>query len=113
MANNKIIMPDGTSQKRLYDKAIVMESRFQERYEEMLMHDTREGMVLVYVINQMNEQGELISDLNTIAEALRFSKASVTRAIRVLKDKYNDIVAIGKFHGISKFTVDTNRCFKA
>ena len=110
---NKILLPDGTYMERLYEKALVMEAGYQERYEQLLMENTREGMVLVYIHSNMNENGELISDLGTIAEALTCSKATVARAVSLFKEKFADLVTVDKFHGISKFVVDTTRCFKA
>lgn len=110
---DKILLPDGTYTNRQYDKALVMEQDYQSRYEEILMNDTREGIVLVYVISQMNDDNEFICDMNTIAKALNYSRASVARAIKLFKEKYSDLVTVGKFHGTNKFTIDKNKCFKS
>lgn len=112
-SKNKILLPDGTYMDRCYDRALIMEQHYQERYEECLMNDTREGIVLVYIISQMNDDNEFICDMNTIAKALNYSRASVARAIKLFKEKYADLVTVGKFHGVSKFSIDKNKCFKS
>ncbi len=110
---NKILLPDGTYQERLYEKALVMELGYQERYEELLMNNTREGIVLAYIISQMNESGEYTGTLNTIAKAIKYSCASVARAVKLFREKYADLVTVDTSHGVSKFIIDTNKCFKA
>lgn len=109
----RIRLPDGTNIARRYEKALVMESNYRIRYEELLMNHTREGMVLVYIISEMNEDGVLICDFETIASAIDYSRSSVIRAVKLLKEQYSDLVTVGKFHNISKFTVDPAKCFKA
>lgn len=113
MSERQILLPDGTCMRRLYERALVMESGYQARYEELLENDTKEGIVLVYIISKMDKSNELICDLGTIAKDLKYSKASVARAVKLLKEKYSDLVTVGKFHGISKFTVDKEKCIKA
>lgn len=110
---NRIILPDGTTMKREYERALVMEVGYQARYKEMLLNDTREGLVLVYIISKMDSNNELICDIDTIAKDLKYSRVSVARAIKLLKEKYSDLVTVGKFHGINKFIVDKERCIKA
>ena len=110
MKNNRILLQDGTFQERKYENAIIME---QERYEELLMNDTREGMVLAFIISKMDDENELVCSLDTIAQALHYSKASVARAIRLFRERYTDLVTIGKVGNTSRFTIDRNRCFKA
>ena len=83
MKNNRILLPDGTFQERQYENALIMEHGYQERYEELLMNDTREGMVLAFIISKMDDENELVCSLDTIAQALHYSKASVARAIRL------------------------------
>ena len=77
MKNNRILLPDGTFQERQYENALIMEHGYQERYEELLMNDTREGMVLAFIISKMDDENELVCSLDTIAQALHYSKASV------------------------------------
>ena len=113
MKNNRILLPDGTFQERQYENALIMEHGYQERYEELLMNDTREGMVLAFIISKMDDENELVCSLDTIAQALHYSKASVARAIRLFRERYTDLVTIGKVGNTSRFTIDRNRCFKA
>lgn len=113
MKNNRILLPDGTFQERQYENALIMERGYQERYEELLMNDTREGMVLAFIISKMDDENELVCSLDTIAQALHYSKASVARAIRLFRERYTDLVTIGKVGNTSRFTIDRNRCFKA
>lgn len=110
---NRIPLPDGGSMERLYDRALVMERGYQERYEELLMQHTKEGVVLVYIHSNMDETGVLVSDLDTIAKALKCSRTRISRAISLLKQKYEDLVRVEKFRNTSKFVVDMTRCFKA
>lgn len=110
---NKILLPDGTFQEREYVNALLMEQTYQSRYEEMMMSNTREGTVLTYIISKMNEENELVCSLDTIAKALNYSKASVSRAIKLFKNQYEDLVTISKVGNISQFKIDKSRCFKS
>lgn len=113
MSKKRILLPDGTYMKRIYERALVMELGYQERYEELLTNNTKEGIVLVYIIAHMDGNNELVCSLGTIAKDLKYSSASVARAVSLLKEKYSDLVTVGSFHGISKFTVDKQKCIKA
>ena len=113
MIKNRIPLPDGGSMERLYDRALIMENSYQERYEELLMNNTKEGVVLVYIHSNMDKTGVLVSDLDTIAKVLGCSRTRISRAVSLLKERYSDLVRVEKYRNTSKFVVDTARCFKA
>jgi hypothetical protein len=113
LENNKILLPDGTYMERRYDRALIMDVDYQERYREILMTNTREGVVLAYIISQMNDDNEFVCDFDTLAKALKYSRASVARAVKLFKENYNDLVTVGKSHGVSRFTIDKTKCFKS
>lgn len=108
-----ILLPNGEYMERLYENALIMEVGYQSRLEEMLFNDTKEGAVLLYIIRSMNENNELVCNLDVIANAMHCARATVTRAVRVFKEKYSDLVTVGREGVVSKFTIDKNRCFKA
>lgn len=112
-ANEKISLPDGTFVPRLYDRALVMEKGYQDRYNNLMITNTLAGLVLTCIHQQMNVDGEFITDLNTIAKKIGHSRNTVTIAVQSLKNEFADLVAVEKFHGITKFIVDTTKCFKA
>lgn len=116
--NDMILLPNGTYLEREYENAIVMAKDYEMRYNEFIFTDTRESVVLIYIIMNMNENNVLVCSLNDISKGLKekganYSLTSISRAVKLLKEKYNDLVFVSKFHGISKFTIDKNKCFKA
>lgn len=113
MKSNQILLPDGTFQERKYENALIMEQAYQKRYEHMMMNNTREGTVLTYIISKMDDENELVCSLDAIAKALNYSKASVSRAIKLFKSQYEDLVTISKAGKTNQFKIDKNRCFKS
>lgn len=111
--NDKILLPNGRAIERKYEKALIMDEAYQNRYEELIMSNTKGGAVLMYVHSKMDKNGKLVSNLDCIAEALNFSRSTVARAVAFLKDEFSDLVAVDKQHNVSRFSVDTRRCFKA
>lgn len=118
VTTEKILLPNGFYIEKEYERSLIMSAEYSERYKEFIMNDTREAVVLIYIIMNMNEDNELICSFSEISEGLKkkgtsYSLASVARAIKMLKEKYSDLVTIGKFHGVSKFMIDKKKCFKA
>lgn len=108
-----IQLPNKECIDRKFDNALVMEREYQEKYVNLVMNDTRVGILLAYVISEMDEKNELISDFGTIAVNLNWSKTTVARAVKTLKEQYSDLIVISKFHNVSKFTIDKTKCFKS
>lgn len=109
-----ILLPNGDCLERLYENALIMEDGYQDRLDEMFFgNDTKAGLILMYIIREMDEDNVFVSNLDDIANAVRYSRATVSRAVKVLREKYSDLVTVGKEGTKSKFSIDKNRCFKA
>ena len=90
---NIIHLPNKECIDRNFDNALVMEREYQEKYVNLVMNDTRVGILLAYVISEM--------------------ETTVARAVKTLKEQYSDLIVISKFHNVSKFTIDKTKCFKS
>lgn len=116
MKGDEILLPDGNYQERLYDKALVMDDTYQERYYELMYENSRAGIILLFVHSHMNEDGEVIASYESILDFLqknniKYSYATAIRAVKIIKQKYSDLVQIDRFKGTNRFIVDKNRCF--
>lgn len=112
--SEKILLPNGKYVDRLYENALIMEIGYQNRFDEMFFgSDTKAGAILMYIMQKMDENNEFVSNLDNIAKALRYSRATVSRVVKLFKEKYSDLVTVSKQGVVSKFTIDKNRCFKA
>lgn len=114
--NDNILLPDGRYQERLYDKALVMDSDYQKRYYELMYENSRAGIILLFVHSHMNEYGEVVASYESILEFLqkkniKYSYATAVRSVKVIKERYSDLVQIDKYKGTNRFIVDKNRCF--
>lgn len=117
MKKGMILLPNGKYMKREYRKALVMEKGYEERYMEFVYNHTPESVVLIYIIQQM-ENNEYTASYKKISDGLSkkgisYSVTSVARAVRLIKEQYSDLVTVIKTNGTNKFIIDKNRCFKA
>ncbi len=113
MTKNKIPLPCGGVVERQFENALLMDIRYRERYEELLMDNTREAMVLIFVLTHMDKCGKLTTNFTSLTKSLHCSRLTINNAIAFLQEKYEDLVSIKRKHGAIDFSVDTNRCFKA
>lgn len=94
--------------------ALVMESSYQDRLNELFSTSkTKAGTVLMFILHEMNENNEFVSNLDNIADALQCSRMTVARAVAQLREQYSDLVTVSRKGIVSKFVIDKNKCFRA